>query len=381
MVITCRSRSPENGNLSLPNDTPAEGLLAAIHIRPKCATMRGTATVQPNTEKGQPSMSKEILIISSKFRESTETYRDLVEREGCTLAEKEIEYPITEDQLCELVKDVDGMITGLEKITPRVLQNANRLKVVSAGGVGYDHIDIDEAARRGIAVCNCAGCNNRSVAELAFGMMLSLSRQIYQSDRAMREGKWGRFFGPELWGKTIGIVGLGRVGKSVAQLAKGFGMRILANDVAWDITYADEHGISYVPLDRLLQESDYVTLHTPLTPWTHNLIDERAIELMKPSAYLINTARGPIVKEAALCDALKRDRIAGAGLDVFEIEPTYDCAYREFDNVIITPHIGGASNEAYDRSLQLALLNVTSVLNGRPPHSLVNTPAEMAPVG
>jgi D-3-phosphoglycerate dehydrogenase len=317
-------------------------------------------------------MSKEILIISSKFRESSETYRALLEREGCTLAERDIQYPITEDHLADIIKDADGLITGLEPVTPRVLENANRLKVISAGGVGYDHINVEAATAKGIAVCNCAGCNNRSVAELAFGMMLSLSRQIYQSDRAMRNGEWDRFTGPELWGKTIGIIGLGRVGKSVSQLAKGFGMRILATDVAWDITYADEHGITYVPMDRLLQESDYVTVHTPLTPWTHNMIDERAIELMKPSAYLINTARGPIVKEEALCDALKKNRIAGAGLDVFKVEPTYDCAFREFDNVIITPHIGGASNEAYDRSLQLALLNVTSVLNGRAPHSQVN---------
>jgi D-3-phosphoglycerate dehydrogenase len=322
--------------------------------------------------KGQKRMSKEILIISSKFRETTETYRDLLEREGCTLAERDIQYPITEDHLAEIIKDADGLITGLEKVTPKVLENANRLKVISAGGVGYDHIDLEAATAKGIAVCNCAGCNNRSVAELAFGMMLSLSRQIYQSDRAMRNGEWGRFTGPELWGKTIGIVGLGRVGKSVAQLARGFGMRILANDVAWDITYADEYGISYVPLDRLLQESDYVTLHTPLTPWTHNLISERELDMMKQSAYLINTARGPIVKEDALCKALEHGKIAGAGLDVFVVEPTNNCAFTEFENVIITPHIGGASNEAYERSLQLALMNVTSVLNGRPPHSQVN---------
>jgi D-3-phosphoglycerate dehydrogenase len=326
-------------------------------------------------------MAKEILIASSKFRESAETFRELVEREGCKLADRDIQYPITEDHMCELIKDVDGLITGLDKITPRVLDHANRLKVISAGGVGFDHIDVAAATERGIAVCNCAGCNNRSVAELVFGMMISLSRQIYQSDRAMRNGEWGRFFGPELWGKTIGIVGLGRVGKSVAQLAKGFGMRILATDVLWDIAYADEHGISYVPFDRLLQESDYVTMHVPLTPWTHNMIDERAIELMKPTAYLINAARGPIVKESALADALERNRLAGAGLDVFEVEPTNDCIFREFDNAIITPHIGGASHEAYERSLMLALLNVTSVLNGRPAHSQVNVLPVMQTVG
>jgi D-3-phosphoglycerate dehydrogenase len=325
-------------------------------------------------------MAKEVLILSRKFQDQIDKVREFLEQQGCTLADKQIEYPVTEDHLCELVKDVDGMITGLEKITPRVFDAANRLKVISAGGVGFDHVDLDEASRRGIAVCNCAGCNNRSVAELAFGMMIGLSRQIYQSDRAMRQGEWGRFFGPELWGKTLGIVGLGRVGKSVSQLGKAFGMRILTTDVIWDITYADEHGISYVPLDRLLRESDYVTLHTPLTPWTYHLIDERALEMMKPTAYLINTARGPIVKEDALVDALRRDRIAGAGLDVFMIEPTSECAFREFDNVIMTPHIGGSTHEAFDRALHLALINVTSVLNGRPAHCQVNELPEPASV-
>jgi D-3-phosphoglycerate dehydrogenase len=317
-------------------------------------------------------MSREILIISSKFRESVDTFRELIEREGCTMSEREIQYPITEDHLTDLVRDVDGLITGLEPVTPPVLENANRLKVISAGGVGYDHIDLEAATAKGIAVCNCAGCNNRSVAELAFGMMISLSRQIFQSDRAVRNNEWARYSGPELWGKTIGIVGLGRVGKSVAQLAKGFGMRILATDVAWDIAYADEHGISYVSLDRILQEADYVSLHTPLTPWTLNLIGERELEMMKPTAYLINTARGPVVDENALCRALEQGQIAGAGLDVFVVEPSIDCAFRDFENVILTPHIGGSSNEAFDRSLQLALLNVTSVLNGRAPHSQVN---------
>lgn len=295
-----------------------------------------------------------------------------LETRGCRLVEREITYPITEDQLCELVRDVDGLIVGLERVTKRVLDHANRLKVISTAGVGYDHVDVEEAARRGIAVCNCAGCNNHSVAELAFGMMITLSRRVLEADRALRQGRWERYMGQELWGKTIGIIGLGRVGKSVALLARAFGMRVLAHDIVWDITFANEHGISYVPLERLLRESDYVSVHVPLTPQTRYMIDERALALMKPTAYLINLARGPVVKQAALVEALKAGKIAGAGLDVFEVEPIQDNPFIEFDNVVMTPHLGGSTQDALDRTLYLSLTNVTNVLNGMPPHCRVN---------
>jgi phosphoglycerate dehydrogenase-like enzyme len=323
-------------------------------------------------------MSKEILIMSGKFRDKIDRIEEFLDAQGCTLASLPYDLPMTEDQLCEAVQGIGGLITGLERITPRVIDHAADLKVISAGGVGFDHIDLDAATARGIAVCNCAGCNNRSVAELVFGMMIGLSREIYPADREMRASQWSRYMGTELWGKTLGIVGLGRVGRSVALLGKAFNMQLLATDIVWDITFADEHGISYVPLQRLLRESDYVTLHVPLTPQTLHLIDEAAIDLMKPSAYLINAARGRVVKERALVSALKENRIAGAGLDVFEVEPHPSCPYLEFDNVIMTPHIGGSTDAAFDRALHLALLNVTAVLNGREPHSQVNVLPEPA---
>lgn len=149
-------------------------------------------------------------------------------------------------------------------------------------------------------------------------------------------------------------------------------MRVLATDIVWDMTFANEHGISYVPLERLLRESDFVSLHVPLTPQTRHLIDERALALMKPTAYLINTSRGPVVKESALVDALHAGRIAGAGLDVFEVEPHPNNPYVEFDNVILTPHIGGSTHDASERAFYLALTNVANVLNGEPAHCQVN---------
>ena len=317
-------------------------------------------------------MGKEVLILSRKFREQTDFAQEFLEARGCTIAERSFDYPVTEDALVEIMPDVDGLITGLEQITPRVFAAANRLKVVSAGGVGYDHINVEEANRRGVAVCICEGCNNYSVSELVFGMMVGLARGIYPADRALREGEWMRYLGFDLWGKTLGIIGLGRVGKSVALLGRAFGMRVLANDVSWDITFANQNGISYVPVERILTESDFVTLHVPLTPQTHEMIDEAALSRMKSSAYLINAARGPVVKESALVDALKSNKIAGAGLDVFEFEPHPSNPYIGLDNVIMTPHVGGSTQEAFDRALYLALVNVSNVLNGMPAHCQVN---------
>jgi D-3-phosphoglycerate dehydrogenase len=322
-------------------------------------------------------MAHKILIMSRRLREEQREAVDafLADR-GCEMVEREMRYPIDQDQLCDLAQEAEGIITGLEWISRRVIASAPKLKVVSTGGVGYDHVDVTAATERGIAVAICAGVNNHSVAELAFGMMISLSRNIGVYDSSLRQGVWTPYesirTGQELWDKTIGIVGLGRVGRSVALLARAFGMRVLATDIVWDLTFAGQHGISYVPLQKLLRESDYVSVHCPLTTATRELIDEQAIELMKPTAFLINTARGPIVKESALVNALSTGRIAGAGLDVFRVEPHPDNPYLEFPNVVLTPHIGGTTKDAAERSVYLSMINVTNVFNGMPPHHQVN---------
>uniref|UniRef100_A0A7C5RUY4 Glyoxylate reductase n=1 Tax=Thermomicrobium roseum TaxID=500 RepID=A0A7C5RUY4_THERO len=317
-------------------------------------------------------MGKDVLVLTWKYFSAREEIQRFLAERGCRFVEREIRYPVDEEQLCELVRDIDGLVVGLEPVTARVLSCANRLKVISTSGVGYDNIDVAEATRRGIVVSNCHGANEHSVAELAFGLMLSLAQHIHRSDRAMRQGRWEPYFGVELWGKTLGVVGLGRAGRAVALLGRGFGMRVLASDIVWDTTFANAHEISYVPLDKLLRESDFVSLHVPLTPETRYLIDERALALMKPTAFLINLARGPVVKQSALVEALRRGQIAGAGLDVFEVEPIRDNPFIEFENVVMTPHLGGSTQEARERTLYLALTNVCNVLNGRPPHAQVN---------
>lgn len=317
-------------------------------------------------------MPHQVLLTTPKFLEFEPFIREYLREHDCVVIEHDRHRAMTEEALAELIGPAEGLLTGLEPVTERVLARAPRLKVISAGGVGYDHIDVDAASRHGVAVCICAGCNNHSVSELAFGLMLGLARQIYPADQAIRAGRWIRLTGPELWGKTLGIVGLGRVGKSTALLGRGFGMRVLATDIAWDTTFANEHQISYVPLPRLLAESDFVSLHCPLTPQTRYLLNDRTLALMKPTAYLINTARGPVIEEAALVRALRERRIAGAGLDVFETEPPPNNPFIDFPNVLLTAHLGGASNEAVERSLQLGLMNVTQVLHGRAPVCQVN---------
>lgn len=334
--------------------------------------MRGREATYQNMRKGSGSMEHEVLLLSQKFRTNIDVARTFFEARNCYVSSRPIEYPADEDQVVELASTAAGIITGLEPISARVMAAAPNLKVISAGGVGYDHIDIDEANRRGITVAICAGCNNHAVSELAIALMLNLSRHIRSADTLVRSGDWDRFMGGELWGKTLGIVGLGRVGRATALLARAFNMRILATDIEWDITFANEHGISYVPLETLLKESDFVSLHCPLNPTTRGLIDEDAIDQMKERAILINTARGPVVKQEALVNALASKRIAAAGLDVFEVEPHPDNPYTEFDNVILTPHIGGSTWEAWERAMYLAMLNVSNVLNGLPAHCPVN---------
>jgi phosphoglycerate dehydrogenase-like enzyme len=270
------------------------------------------------------------------------------------------------------VPEAAGMITALEPVTARVLAAAPRLRVICATGVGYDHIDVEAATARGVAVCTSAGSNHQSVAELTLGLLVAVARQIALGDRVLRRGSWEPLVGPELWGKTLGIVGLGRIGKAVALLARAFGMRVIATDIVLDHTFGSAHAVEYVPLLKLLRLADFVSLHCPLTPATRGLMNARTFRLMKPTAYLINTARGPVVDEPALVQAILSRQIAGAALDVFPDEPHIDAKLREAPNVVLTPHIGGSANEALERMMELALLNVTQVLEGAPPISRVN---------
>ncbi|MBP1911428.1 D-2-hydroxyacid dehydrogenase [Thermococcus stetteri] len=263
------------------------------------------------------------------------------------------EYP-DKDRLVELVKDVDAIIVRSKpKITRKVIEAAPKLKVIGRAGVGLDNIDLKAAEERGIKVVNSPGASSRSVAELAIGLIFNVARKIAFADRKMREGIWAKkqAMGVELEGKTIGVVGFGRIGYQVAKIANALGMKVLLYDPYPTEERAREVGGKFVDLETLLKESDVVTLHVPLVDATYHLINEERLRLMKPTAILINAARGAVVDTSALVKALQEGWIAGAGLDVYEEEPLpKDHPLTKLDNVVLTPHIGASTVEAQMRA-------------------------------
>jgi D-3-phosphoglycerate dehydrogenase len=268
------------------------------------------------------------------------------------------------------------------RITSQVMDASPNLRGIVVWGVGYDHVDVEAASERGIYVVNTAGSNAESVAEHVFGLILCLSRKIHRLDDFVRTGRWVTreesglppgLVAQDIYGKTIGIIGLGAVGSRVARIARGFNMRILAYDPYISPETARERGAELVSLEKLLRESDFITLHVPLNKETERMISVKELSLMKPTAYLINTSRGRVIDEEALIKALEEKKIAGAGLDVFIEEPvSLDNPLLKFDNVIVTPHCAGNSIEALEKTSLMVAEEVVRILNGEVPKNLVN---------
>jgi phosphoglycerate dehydrogenase-like enzyme len=279
----------------------------------------------------------------------------------------------TEEELIDALKGIDAVVAFLDPFTARVIAAADRLKVISRSGVGYDNVDVKEATARGIAACITPGLNSRAVAEFTIAMMLNFSRKLVENLAEMRKGSWKRFQGTDLSDFVLGIAGMGSVGKELARLARAFDMRVLAYDVVRDEAFAEEHQFTYVPLEQLLRESDFVSLHLLLNEGTHHLIDATSLALMKPTAYLINTARGGLVDAEALCQALREKRIAGAALDVFEQEPLEpDSPLRELSTGYLTAHVAGVTVSARRPMARMATENAIQVLRGERPRATVN---------
>jgi len=273
----------------------------------------------------------------------------------------------------ELLYGVDAAIISSLPLSACVLASSERLKVIAIRGVGYDSVDISAATARGIPVLVAPGFTE-SVADYTFGLLLAVARQVALADRLVRAGRWEVLVSTDIFGKTLGIVGLGRIGKAVARRAHGFAMPVLATDVVPDEAFARAYGVTYLPLQELLRRADIISLNTPLSQGTRQLIDEAALRWMKPTAFLINTARGGLVDEAALAAALREKRIAGAGLDVFQQEPLGQNPFQGLDNVVLSPHLAAYSREGLrETGLQVAR-GVIAVLQGTPPDpaSLVN---------
>ncbi len=277
------------------------------------------------------------------------------------------EYP-DEARLLELVGDVDAIVVRSKpKVTRKVIEAAPKLKVIGRAGVGLDNIDLEAAKEREIRVVNSPAASSRSVAELVLAMMFNVARKVSFADRKMREGVWTKkqCMGIELDGKTLGIVGFGRIGYQIAKIAKALGMKVLLYDPYPNEERAKEVGGNFVDLETLLEESDVVTLHVPLVEQTYHLINEERLKLMKPTAILINAARGAVVDTNALVKALREGWIAGAGLDVYEEEPLpKDHPLTKLDNVVLTPHIGASTVEAQMRAGVQVAEQIVEVLKG-----------------
>jgi glyoxylate reductase len=288
------------------------------------------------------------------------------------------ERPPTRDELLEAVRGASGVLaTATEKMDGEVMDAAGEgLRVVANMAVGYDNVDVGAAKERGIIVTNTPGVLDETTADVAFMLVLAAARRLGEGERLLRAGRW-EWWGPkqlrglDVWGKSLGIVGMGRIGRAVARRAKGFGMEVLYHNRSRNEDAEKELGARHLDLDALLRESDFVSIHTPLTAETRHLIGERELGLMRETTVLVNTSRGPVVDEAALAEALEGGRIFAAGLDVYEEEPKVHPKLLELENAVLAPHIGSASVETRDRMATLAAENLRAVLGGEQPKNPV----------
>lgn len=287
--------------------------------------------------------------------------------------------PLSKEEILRGIRKADGLISMLsDKIDREIIAAAPRLRIIANYAVGYNNIDLGAARERGIFVTNTPGVLTETTADLTWALILAAARRLPEGERLARSGKWTgwaptQLLGGDVFGKTLGIIGMGRIGQSVARRAIGFEMRVVYHSRR-RLSLREEKRLrlSFLPLPDLLKESDVVSLHLPLTEESHHLIDRKAFQRMKPTAFLINTARGPIVDEKALIEALRKKKIRGAGLDVFEEEPTIPPALRERKEVVLLPHLGSASLETRIRMGRIVLDNLVAALNGKKPPNMVN---------
>ena len=297
---------------------------------------------------------------------------EYLESHGCNVELISKGKEIPERQLIQNIGEYDAIIVGIEKITLSVVQSSKKLRIITKHGIGVDNIDVDAASAKGIVVTNAPGTNSDAVADLTFGLFLSLARSIPFADRSVKGGEWPRIVGVQINGKVLGIIGLGQIGKKVAKRASGFDMRVLAYDVFKDEAFAEKWGITYLSLDEVLADSDFISIHVPISPSTRRLISERELNLMKKEAFLVNISRGGIVDEEALYRVLKERGIRGVALDVFAPEPPTGSPLLDLDNVIVTPHMGGYSFEALRETGMVCARSIIDVFEGRRPQFVVN---------
>lgn len=307
-----------------------------------------------------------------------EQVMNLIKKEHEVEANEE-DHPIDRERLLRSIVNKDGLLCMItDAINEELLERAPRLKIIANFGVGFNNIDLKAAAKRGILVSNTPGVLTDATADTTLALILGIARRVVEGDKQTRRGDfrfWApfHFLGREVTGKTLGIIGMGRIGKAVAKRASGFNLKIIYYDnCRLKASEEESLGVTFVSLDILITTADFISLHVPLLPETHHLINQHSLEKMKPTAYLINTSRGPVVDEKALYEALKNNQIAGAGLDVYENEPDLTPGLTELSNVILLPHVGSATIETRTKMAELAAHNLLAGLRGEKPPNCLN---------
>jgi D-3-phosphoglycerate dehydrogenase len=314
-----------------------------------------------------------VLVTPTSFGKDDPALKPTLEKTVGRVIYNPMNRPLMAQELVPLVKGVDGFIAGLDQIDSSVIKAADRLKVIARYGVGIDRVDVETATRRGIVVTNTPGANSVAVAELTVALMLALGRQLCAANQATRCGEWPRYSGVGLRGKTVGIVGFGAIGREVASRLKSLGCCILAADPCVGPECADTYGVRHVPLEELLASSDFVSLHASLNTSTSGMVDRSFLQRMKPGAFLVNTARGELIDEEALGDALEKGHLRGAALDCFRKEPPgADHPLFRFPQLIASPHSGSHTDEAMNTMGWMSLRACLAVLQGEHSPHVVN---------
>ncbi|WP_209124157.1 phosphoglycerate dehydrogenase [Alkalihalobacillus sp. BA299] len=292
---------------------------------------------------------------------------ELLQSNNCELQILEQDITSDENKFAEALKGADALIVGVEKVTSRVLQNADQLKIIAKHGAGVDNIAIKEAQGKNIIVANAPGANRHAVADLVFGLFLSVARQIPAAFSEIKEQKWPRLIGNEIFGKTLGVIGTGRIGKEVIRRARGFNMNVLCYDLYPDKELDQQEQVQYVAFEKLLQQADFITIHTDLNEHSNSLIGKEELKMMKSTAFIVNTARGGIINEEALYHSLQKGEIKGAAMDVFVEEPLTHSPLLELSNFVATPHMAGYTYEALREVGMITARNVINVLEQKAP--------------
>lgn len=314
-----------------------------------------------------------VLLTTTSYQDISGPHHELLESTGIEIVRER--GPLSEERMLELVGDFDAILCGDDLISRRVLEKATpRLKILSKYGIGVDKIDVKAATEMGIPLSFCPGVNHTTVAEHTFALLLALYRKLVEEVNFTRSGNWKRLTGHEIMGKTMGIVGLGRIGKEVAIRAKAFGMEVIAYDVYWDEAFANTHGVRRVAaVGEIFSQSDVISLHTNLTPETRDMVRAETIATMKDGVILLNCSRGEVVHTADLAAALESGKVGGYGADVLDEEPPpADHPLLKAKNCIVTPHIGSRTYESVQRQAMMAAQNLLNLLKGQKPLAQVN---------